>query len=104
MPPEDAGFADTTRGCSFLKEAESVDPAVAVRLVMDRQQESLFDQALGALRAEHGADRPDRMASRVYRNDRLVKPAFDEAALDSIEGDPWAVREPAKAWSATSRT
>ena len=192
MPPEDATFAGVTRACSQLKGLDpSEDPVVRVRLVMDRQQEAVFEDAMRALRADHGADKPDwwflgvmashfldtyaeldrravpeklrlhrriierdnhtcccpeclqrggleadhsilrsqggpdeewnlnsacvaehrfskhqagtlaiygrapgdltiRMGSRVYRNDRLVEPAFDERVLDD---DPWALKE-----------
>jgi hypothetical protein len=187
LPPETASFADATRACSFLEAQKTgdVESSARIRIVFDAEQWTCYEQAVSALRANYGADRPEwwclavmarhfldmyeqihetkrgnlarrvferdnftcaapeclqrgglecdhilmrsrggpdapwnraslchaehrfskhvagtlvlygeapdhltiRMGSRVYRNDRLVSPAFDEKELDV---DPWA--------------
>jgi hypothetical protein len=61
LPPQTASFADATRACSFFQAQTTgeVEPGARIWIAFDAEQRACYEQALSALRANFGADRPE---------------------------------------------
>jgi hypothetical protein len=59
-PPREISFADLTRACSLLRQPEgSAEPTASITFLVDGEQESIYEQAVGMLRALYGDERPE---------------------------------------------